>query len=177
MKTEIMTNTAEKLAAWNTAAALYGDYWHNLPDSVATVLRDWLRCDLLGLPAARLLDPDECAFEFADGAAPIYYDEQLALLADTATREWLEQYSDGDREDKLHGESVYAFACRVAVSAWVCGVAAELALMLDELTTSDGFEALGLDADAAEVAAALLPEWAGTVGELVEAAPRLAVAS
>jgi hypothetical protein len=50
------------------------------------------------------------------------------------------------------------------------------ARMLDTLTAGpDGFAVFGLDDDAAEVAAALLSDWSGTLGELVEAAPRLAV--
>ena len=46
-------------------------------------------------------------------------------------------------------------------------------MLVGAVENGDCWDAFGLDDDAAEIAARLMPEWSGTVEELVEAAPRL----
>ena len=52
-------------------------------------------------------------------------------------------------------------------------VTAVLSRLVYAVEYEENFGAFGLDDDAAEIAARLMPEWSGTVEELVEAAPRL----
>jgi hypothetical protein len=160
-----------------TARALYGHGWHDLPEFVKEAAAGFV-ADLLDLDALDISETlrgcgSDRVSECADAAVPIYRSELLALLADVGTADTILAAADG-----LGGVQAEPF-CRDTLSRLVAlgcyGVLSDaFATMLAAVETADGFEAFGLDADAAEVAAALLPEWSGTVRELVEAAPRLA---
>jgi hypothetical protein len=156
-----------------TARALYGDGWHDLPRFVQEAAADFV-ADLLDLDARQVLNGDgfDRIHECADAAVPAYDYQRYELLTDPRTVRAIEHGLD-----EFGADAVKDTEGRISLSQLV-GVGIYGAIsnafghMLFVLGAS--FEAFGLDADAAEVASALLPEWSGTVRELVEAAPRLA---
>jgi len=156
------------------AEALYGSGWGDL--------HDWLRDDaagfvpeLLDLNAADVINgfAFDRASECADAAVPIYRADLLGLLADVSISDDVLRAVD-DLGGLGEIRDCDRLVERVASLGYYGLVSNVFAAMLDAIETAEGFAALGLDADAAEVAVALLPEWSGTVGELVEAAPHLA---
>lgn len=158
------------------AGRLFGAGWHDLPEFVRDAAANFV---------PELLDTDGDAFrsdavrdrahECADAAVPVYRSELLALLADPSTANaifWAADELGGLDAAGLAGDTVTQF-----VSLGCYGLLSNaLGMLLSAVDCGDCWEVFGLDADAAEVAAALWSEWSGTVAELVAAAPRLAVA-
>lgn len=156
------------------AQALYGLGWTHLPELAREVAADFVP-ELLMLEGGP--NWDDCAYdrarECADAGVPIYRSDLLALLADADTADRILQAADdlGGVDNKRGGDYLTAL-----VSLGVYGMLSEvLNFMVRKLDYAEGWLGLGLDADAADVAATLLPEWSGTVAELLAAAPRLAV--
>jgi hypothetical protein len=157
------------------ARDLFGSGWWDLPDAARVAAVDFAD-EMLGLTVSEFVyDAAGAAFEAADRMVPIWDHERLALLTDVrACRAIEDALHEFGSLDGMTG-SEFSFAT-LAGSGWCLVLVDVFARMLDTLTAGpDGFAVFGLDDDAAEVAAALLSDWSGTLGELVEAAPRLAV--
>lgn len=176
METVMNTRTA--------AQALCGDRWHDLPQFVQVAAADFV-AELLDLDAADVVSGDalDRAIECADSCVPVYDYDRYAVLSDVAAVVAIEEAAEELSADSMKDEDGrVSFSYLIGVGMhWA--IYSALSCMLYNLDANNGaegvavaFEALGLDEEAAEVAAALLPEWAGTVRELVGAAPRLAVA-
>lgn len=155
------------------AQALYGTGWHCLPELAREVAADFVP-ELLNLEGGPNWDDQlgDRAHECADAGVPIYRSDLLALLADADTADRILQASEdlGGVERKRGEDYVTAL-----VSLGVYGMLSEVLHRVGYgLSRPEGWCAFGLDYDAADVAATLLPEWSGTVAELLEAAPRLA---
>jgi hypothetical protein len=161
-----------------TAQALYGLGWHQLPEFVKEAAADFV-ADLLDMDARDVVSGDalDRVHECADSAVPVYDYHRYEVLADPRAVRAIEAAVEEFGADAMKdADGRVSFAALVGVGMYGA-ISGALSHMLYDLNANDGaagFEALGLDADAAEVAAALLPEWSGTVRELVEAAPRLA---
>lgn len=163
-----MNNNTER------AQALYGTGWRCLPELAREVAADFVP-ELLNLEGGPNWDDQlgDRAHECADAGVPIYRSDLLALLADADTADRILQAADdlGGVEKKRGDDYVTAL-----VSLGVYGMLSEVLLQVGYgLSRPEGWVGLGLDDyDTADLAATLLPEWSGTVAELLEAAPRLA---
>jgi hypothetical protein len=161
-----------------TARALYGDGWHDLPRFVQDAAADFV-ADLLDLDALDISETlrgcgSDRVHECADAAVPVYDWQRYALVADPRTCDAIEEALDEFGADAMRdADGRVSLSTLIGVGVYGA-ISNALSVLLAAVETADGFEALGLDADAAEVAVALLPEWSGTIRELVEAAPRLA---
>lgn len=166
MQTLTENKTGAQLAA---AQGLYGPGWLNLPQFVRDAVEDVLP-RLLALSAAAAIEEgsgsgwrlNDYAYEWL----PLCASDVLDLL-------------DGVSLDDLGG-----LACLPAtdyegdalLELVVSALASVFGQLLYRLTCCaevESWQALGLDVAASEVAARLLPEWSGTVAELLEAAPRI----
>tara|TARA_R110000868_G_scaffold365277_1_gene628159 strand:- start:144 stop:647 length:504 start_codon:yes stop_codon:yes gene_type:complete len=161
----------------NTARALYGAGWLELPEFARVAAADFVPV-LLDMNATSVLNGNamDIAHEVADDAVPFYNSELLFLLADYDAADAILEAADSmgglsaagsarDHVTRIVAVGVYGVVSNtlgVLVAAIECGHIC--------------WTALGLDDNAAEVAAGLMPEWAGTVGELVAAAASLEVA-
>lgn len=157
------------------AQALYGAGWFNAPEFVRDAAPDFVEY-LLAADAGDIVsgNADDRVGEFADGAVPIYDYHRYAVLADPASVRAIEDALDDYGADAVRDNNgAINFAHLVGVGMYGA-IASTCSHMLRMLQRGDCWQAFGLDPDAAEVAAALLPEWSGTVAELLEAAPRLA---
>lgn len=163
--------TARLFESYDVARDLYGDGWHGLPAFVRDAAGEFVT-DLVYAPAdAR----DDLAHESADSAVPVYRSELLALLADPCTADAVLRAAEDLGGLQTLGDSRGGDMVTGLVSLGVYGVLSEtFAVLADALQRPAGWSAFGLEDDAAEVAAALLPEWSGTVRELLDAAPALA---
>lgn len=156
-----------------TARDLYGPGWHDLPRFVQEAAADFV-ADLLEMDARQVLNGDgfDRIHECADAAVPVYTWQRFEVLKDAEACDAIERALDDYGHDAIRdGDGRANLSALVGVGIYGA-ISNAMGHMLFVLGAS--FEAFGLDADAAEVAAALLPEWSGTVRELVEAAPRLA---
>jgi hypothetical protein len=161
----------------NTAQALYGAGWHQLPDFVKEAAADFVPV-LLELNATSVLNgyAMDLVHELADGAVPVYDYDRYAVLADIdavrAIEAALLEFGADAVKDADGHVSLSAF-----IGVGIYGaVTATLSQLVFAVAFSECWDAFGLDADAAEIAARLLPEWSGTVAELVAAAASLEVA-
>ena len=166
----------------NTARALYGAGWRDLPEFARVAAADFVPT-LLDMNATSVLNGNamDIAHEVADDAVPFYNSELLSLLADDDAAAALFEAADaigGLGADYTGGLGTADTACNHVtriVAVGVYGVVRNtLGVLVAAIECGDiCWTALGLDDNAAEIAARLMPEWAGTVGELVEAAPML----
>ena len=166
MKTE---NNNEQIAR-----ALYGSGWLDLPEFARVAAADFVP-ELLYLNASSVLNgyAMDRAHEVADGAVPVYDYDRYAVLSDVlAVRAIEDALLDFGADAVKDADGHVTLAAFVGVGIYGV-VTAVLSRLVYAVEYEENFGAFGLDADAAEVAAQLLPEWAGTVEELVEAAPRL----
>lgn len=174
-----MQENRETMNNENTARALYGRGWYDLPAFAQEAAIDFVE-DLGGFLCSAIVsgDAEDYAHENADAAVPVYRSELLALLADPATADAIFQAADelgGLSLDREAGDAVTRI-----VSVGVYGVLRDVFGSILNALEYDGatpWAAFGLDETAAEVAETLFPEWAGTVDDLIEAAPQLEVAS
>lgn len=165
-----MNNNTER------ARALYGSGWLDLPMLAQQEAADFVS-DLLNLDAGSIVSGEayDVCWQAADTACPIYYHEQLGLLTSEEVWGWVMDTSEGNFETPQEGEDLYHYTCRAAAVQYVQALSALFGAMVDGLSRPEGWVGLGLDDyDTADLAATLLPEWSGTVAELLEAAPRLA---
>jgi hypothetical protein len=148
-----------------------GDFWQ---DAAADFV-----ADLLDLAAHELAsgDASDRAHECADALVPVYDYQRYELLSDLRTVRAIEDGFDEFGADAFRdrdGRPNFAHLVGVGIYG---ALRQDFETMLRRFDRPEdrpaAFEALGLDADEAELASALLPEWSGTVRELVEAAPRL----
>jgi hypothetical protein len=159
------------------ARGLYGPGWLDLPEFARVAGADFIDF-LLAADAGDIVSGviAERMHEFADGAVPIYDYDRYAVLADIdavrAIEHALLDFGDDAAKDADGHVSLAAFI-GVGMYGAVSGVCSRLVYAIEY---GECWGAFGLDADAAEVAAALLPEWSGTVAELVAAAASLEVA-
>lgn len=155
------------------AGALYGSGWLDLPDFAQAAAADFVD-ELLELNVSSILNGYalDRASECADAGVPVYRSELLALLADPSTADAILHAADdlgGLDSCGLAGDTVTRL-----VSLGVYGVLSDVfGAMIYAFESDAVWAVLGLDDDAAEVAAGLFPEWSGTVAELLESAPRL----
>jgi hypothetical protein len=160
-----------------TAAGLYGSGWRDLPGFARDAAADFV-ADLLDLTGVAVHDGEtsDRVHECADAAVPIWRSELLALLADVDAADAILRAAEdlGGTTTLGAGADVVTGLVQVGVYGVLSDVFGLMVWGLERDGGVDGFRALGLDRDAAEVAAALLPEWSGTVRELLAAAPRLA---
>jgi len=168
----------ETMNTTKTAQALYGSGWHQLPDFVKEAAADFV-ADLLDMDAGDVVSGEalDRVHECADSAVPVYDYQRYDVLRDTKACSAIEAAVEEFGADAMKdADGRVSFATLVGVGMYgaISGAMSHMLYALDANNGAAGFETLGLDADAAEVAAALLPEWSGTVRELVEAAPRLA---
>lgn len=157
------------------AQALYGAGWFNAPEFVRDAAPDFVDY-LLAANAGDIVsgNAEDLVSEFADGAVPVYDYHRYAVLADPVAVRSIEAALDDYGADAVRDNNgAINFAHLVGVGMYGA-IDSTCAHMLRMLQGGDRWHAFGLDAAAAEVAAALLPEWSGTVAELLEAAPRLA---
>lgn len=161
----------------NTARALYGSGWRDLSEFAREAGADFISY-LLNMDAADIVSgvAEDFVHEFADGAVPVYDYQRYAVLADIAAVRAIEYALDDYGADAVKdADGAVSFAHLIGVGMYgaIAGVCSRL---LGVVADGECWGAFGLDADAAEVAARLLPEWSGTVAELVEAAVSLEVA-
>ena len=161
----------------NTARALYGDGWRDLPEFARVAGADFIDV-LLAADAGDIVSGviADRMHEFADGAVPIYDYQRYEVLADIDAVRAIEYAlldfgADAVKDADGH-VSLSAFI-GVGMYGAVSGVCSRLVYAIEY---SECWGAFGLDDNAAEIAAGLLPEWSGTVAELVAAAASLEVA-
>jgi len=118
---------------------------------------------------------DRCA-EAADTAAPIYYTEQAALLADELSLSMVRAGVDdigAPKFDHLE-DDFYQWTCATAAAGWYLTLATAMEAAVAGLVEVPGLVALGLSEDAAEVAARLAADgWTGNLAGLHLAAELL----
>ena len=138
-----------------------------------------------------LRDVEDWTFEVAEGACPIYYSDQYALLADADSRHWLERWAEDYEvcialaDLKMSHLTVYQLSCREASRMFVNAVERLLAGIVSDLQdgtdgdaeSGEGWAAFGLSPDEVEVACALFSDgWSGSLDDLLAASRRLEVA-
>lgn len=169
-----MTTEMERV---EIARALYGSGWLDLPEFAREAGADFIDC-LLAADAGDIVSGvvADRMHEFADGAVPIYDYQRYEVLADIAAVRAIEcallDFGADAVKDADGHVSLSAFI-GVGMYGSVSGVCSRLVYAVEY---SECWGAFGLDAGAAEIAARLLPEWSGTVAELVAAAASLEVA-
>ena len=170
-----MTTEIERV---EIAQDLYGSGWLDLPEFAREAGADFISY-LLNMDAADIVSDAAADFvhEFADGAVPVYNYQLYAVLADPAAVRAVEYALDDYGADAVKdADGVVSFARLIGVGMYgaIAGVCSLLVAAVECGHICWG--AFGLDDDAAEIAARLLPEWSGTIAELVEAAVSLEVA-
>lgn len=156
------------------ARDLYGSGWLDLPEFARVAAVDFVP-ELLAADAGELVSGDllDRVHELADWAVPTYDIDLLALLADPATADAI--FAAADELGGLDAAGLSRDTVKRFVSLGVYGVVSNtLGVLVAAVEGGDAWDAFGLDADAAEIAARLLPEWSGTVEALVGAARHLA---
>jgi hypothetical protein len=140
-----------------------------LVDLVTEAVEGWTvaECDEAG----------DRAHECADAAAPIWYTEQVALLSDPLSLGMVNRGLDSSGLPAFDTarDDFYQWVAATAVAGWAICLADALAAAVSGLVTVDGFRVLGLDDDAADMAALLVRrgEWDGNLAGLCLAASLL----
>lgn len=169
-----ITDMTTEMERVEIAQGLYGQDFDGLPELVQAAAADFAG-DLLDMDTRRVLDMDGAA-ESSDCSVPTYYHEQFYLLADTDLWAWVMDTSEGNFETPQEGEDLYHYACRAATIQYAQALFGLFGVMVSAIEGGNCWGAFGLDDEAAEVAASLLPDWSGTLSELVAAAASLEVA-
>jgi hypothetical protein len=165
-----------------TARNLYGLGWNSLPEFVKESAADFI-ADLLDITGTDI-DNDNVAdrvHECADRAVPVYDYQRYALLNDTKLVNAIEDALNDYGTDAATVDGQVSFSAMIGLGIYgaVSNALHRIVYAFDANNGTAGiraaFAAFGMDDDAADVAAALLPEWAGTIRELIESAPKLAV--
>jgi hypothetical protein len=137
-----------------------------LVDLVTEAVEGWTvaECDEAG----------DRASEAADAAAPIWYTDQVALLSDPLSLGMVNRGLDdlGLPSFDTARDDFYQWVAGTAVAGWAYCLSNALASAVCGLVTVDGFRVLGLDDDAADMAALLVRrgEWDGNLAGLCLAA-------
>lgn len=156
------------------ARELYGAEWFNAPEFVRDAAEDFVEY-LLAADVSDLVsgNAEDRVHEFADGAVPVYNYHRYAVLTDPAAVRAIEANLDEYGADAVRdNDGAINFSHLVGVGMYGA-IASKCSHMLRTLQRGDCWQAFNLNDDAAEVAAILLPEWSGTLAEMLAEALRL----
>lgn len=155
------------------ARALYGARWEHLPPFAQRASALFVP-RLLGLGVADILNCGfkETSIDLIAELVPTF-PELLSMMANPITAADLLDAADQYGWDIDEDEGADACFREIVVSGfWGLTIAAHQT-MVDNLWTTPGLAAFGLDAESAAAAAVRAPEWCGTLSELIDAAPGL----